>query len=197
MDNNQYVKLLNNIINFGIDEKEELTIEERKQRIENFRNSLSYEQYEELFLKIEDYLFNIKEGLQSKEAVLNKLLEIINSCTVFENNISKFPISIQKIYMSYMQFRRLLILFDMIYSCEFTRVFDFEELMMSYINYLDSFENELFIHLNFSRIKKFNNNILEYLNKKDFNGIKHIENINNKELINTIKNRIASFQNNR
>ena len=196
MDNN-YVKILNNLINFGIDENEELTREERFKRMQDFRNSLSYEKYESLFIDIEKYLLNENVSLQDKDITLTTLLELIRSYSVFEDNVDKFPINIQQIYISFINFRRLLILFEQVYYSEITRIIDFEEVMNSYMDYLDSPENELFINICFSKIENFNSNILDYLNKEDCNGIKHIDNINNPELINLLKTKINGLQNNR
>lgn len=197
MDNNNYVKILNNLINFGIDENEELTREERFKRMQDFRNSLSYEKYESLFIDIEKYLLNENVSLQDKDTTLTTLLELIRSYSIFEDNVDKFPINIQQIYISFMDFRKLLILFEQVYYSDITRSIDFEEVMNSYMNYLDSPENELFINICFSKIENFNSNILDYLNKKDYNGIKHIDNINNPELINLLKTKINGLQNSR
>ena len=197
MDNNNYVKILNNLINFGIDENEELTREEKFKRMQDFRNSLSYEKYEFLFIDIEKYLLNENVSLQDKDTTLTTLLELIRSYSIFEDNVDKFPINIQQIYISFMNFRRLLILFEQVHYSEITRIIDFEEVMNSYMDYLDSPENELFINVCFSKIENFNSNILDYLNKKDYNGIKHIDNINNPELINLLKTKINGLQNKR
>ena len=62
--------------------------------MQDFRNSLSYEKYEFLFIDIEKYLLNENVSLSCKDTTLTTLLEFIRSYSVFEDNVDKFPINI-------------------------------------------------------------------------------------------------------
>lgn len=197
MENKDYIKILNTLINFGIEENEELTREERFKRMQDFRSNLCYEKYEYLFLELDEYLFNENVSLSSKDTTLTTLLEFIRSYPILENNIDKFPINIQNFYNNFIDFRRILILFEQIYYCDITKTTDFADVMNMYFDFLDDLANELFIHICYLKIENLNKSILDYLNKTDFNGIKHIDNINNPELINLLKTRISDLQNNR
>jgi len=197
MKNNDYVTQLNTLINFGIPDGLELSREERISRMKEFRDTLSYEKYEELFKEIEEYLLNEKVSLLDKDTTLTTLLEFIRSYPILEDNINKFSITIQQFYNNFIDFRRLLILFEQLYYFDITRPLEFEEIMNSYFEYLDNPQNELFIHIYYSKIEKFNKSILDYLNKTDFNGIKHIDNINNPELISLLKSKINDLNQNR
>jgi len=75
MKNNDYVTQLNTLINFGIPDGLELSREERISRMKEFRDTLSYEKYEELFKEIEEYLLNEKVSLLDKDTTLTTLLE--------------------------------------------------------------------------------------------------------------------------
>ena len=194
---NNYATYLNDLINFGISKSEELTYEERRIRMDDFRSSLSYEKYESLFLELENFLLNEEVSLNDKDITLTNLLEFIRCYPKLEDNIQKFPITIQKLYQNFLDFKRILVFFDLVNESDITRTLDFEFMANLYLDFLNNPEYELFIHINYSKIEKLNKDILNYFNKTDFNGIKNIDNINNQELINVLKDKMNDLKNNR
>lgn len=96
-----------------------------------------------------------------------------------------------------MNLNRLMILFEQIYYSDVCVPSEYERIVNEYFNYLDSLDNELYIHYCYSRIALFNNKLIEYLNKTDYNGVKHKDNINDPELISLLKSKINNLNNQR
>ena len=69
-------------------------------------------------------------------------------------------------------------------------VMDYIEIVNDYFEFLDNPNHELFIHECYSRITMFNEMLIEYLDKTDFEGIKHRDTINNSELEMLLKERL-------
>lgn len=197
MKRNNYVKILKTLINYGIEDNEVLKSDERLKRILEFKDDLSYQKYENLFLEIENYLLDSEVTMTDKDVVITNLLEFIRLYPKIENNFNSFPNTILNIYKSFMDLNGICVTFESIDRWEITMVVDFENFANMYFEYLDKKENELFIHLCYSKIESLNNRIINYLNKKDFNDVKNIDNINNPELIGMINSRIDSLKNGR
>jgi len=187
---NKYVVELNKLISFGIDSNEELTLEERKIRIKEFRETLSYEKYSDLFNKLQDYILNDKVFPEEKETIIFLVIEFIRSFPKLEDNIELFPNTIKILYKSFIDFKRLNILFERVYYSDICMAIDYIEIVNDYFEFLDNPNHELFIHDCYSRITMFNEMLIEYLDKTDFEGIKHRDTINNSELEMLLKERL-------
>lgn len=80
---NKYIIELNQLINFGISEDEELTREARYERMKSFRADLSYEKYRTLFKELQDYILNEEILINEKEQVILLMIEFIRNYPIF------------------------------------------------------------------------------------------------------------------
>lgn len=187
---NKYVVELNKLINNGINENEELTREERVSRIKEFRETLSYEKYSNLFNDLQKYILNDGILSEEKEIVIFLVIEFIRSFPKLEDAIELFPEIIKMIYKSFIEYKDLSILFEQIYFSDICRMKEYVEVVNRYLKFLENPNHELFIHDCYSRITIFNESLINYLDKTDFNGIKHRDTINNPELESLLKEKL-------
>lgn len=194
---NDFIEELKKLINFGIDGGEILSFEERKERMSSFRNDLSVDKYMNLFLSISNYLLSSEVSSLEKDEVIKYLLGFIRNFSIIENNISKLPVVIQNLYNSHINLFDILLAFDYIYTNDYTAIKFFEDTMLRYLDFLENPINEFYINNYFSYISKFNNKIIDYLNKVDINGIKHSDNIGDSKIIELLNKKIDELIKNR
>lgn len=185
---NNYINILNKLINFDISNNEELTIEERRRQIKEFRNSLSYEKYSNLFNELENYILNEEIDMLEKESVIYLIIEFIRSFPILEDNINSFPSNIKLLYKSFIEYKDINLLFEQVYYTDICMVFDYIDVVNRYLDFLDKPSNELFIHYCYSKVLSLNKKLLEYLDKKEMNNHTNREIINNEELENSLIN---------
>lgn len=190
---NKYIKELKKIINFGIDEEEILTNEERIRKSELFNSNFDYKNYLSLLSDIQSLLLS-DISITEKEEIIKNVLDFICTYVNVEENVEQLPIIIKSVYYSYYNLSSLVILIEDIFNDEYTNVIDFEDVVIKYMDFLESIENEFYIHNCYSNINKFNQMLLNYLKKTDFDGVKHEDNINNPELINLLKIKINNLE---
>ena len=192
-----YVNELNKLINFGISLNEDLTIEDRRNRIKEFRETLSYEKYSKLFNELENYILDNEIASDEKEKVIFLVLEFIRSFTRLEDNIDLFPNNIKILYNSFNEYNAIYILFEYIYYNDVCMVADYLNIVERYLSFLENPIHELFIHECYSRITILTESMINYLDKTDFNGVKHRDTINNHELENRLKEKLDNLNNSR
>lgn len=194
---NNYREILKTLINFGISNTEELPIDERRKRVKEFRDNLSYEKYSDLFTNLEAYILNNDINLIEKEEVISLIIELIRAYSKFEDNIELFPNTIKLLFKNYNDFNRLKILFEQVYYSDICMIIDYTNIVYDYLDFLDNSSNELFIQYCYSKILDFNEKLIIYLDKTESTGIKHRDIINNPELENTLKERLNILSNRR
>lgn len=184
---NNYINKLNTLINFGISNEENLTHEERRVRLSEFRENLSYEKYSDLFNELESYILNEENDFLEKEQVIYSLIEFIRSFPKLEDNIDLFPITIKSLYKGFIEYKNLNILFEQVYYSDICMVVDYNNIVNSYLEFLDKPCNDVFIHYCYSKVIELNKRLVDYLDKTEMNGMKNRDIINNSELENTLK----------
>ena len=190
---NKLLKEIKLIINFGIDENENLSKEERISRMQIFKKELSVEKYNALFINIEDALLKDNITLNEKDMLISKFLDLFSYYTVLQENYYKLPLILQQLYKSHSFYKRLCVLFEAIDNKEFAMTFDFEKIMLDYFDFLDNPENEFYIYNCYSKIEKINKMVNNFLNKKDFNDKKFEDVINKPELIFIFKEKSKQY----
>lgn len=187
---NSVIKEIQLVINFGIDDSEKLTREERISRMQKFRKELSVEKYSVLFSKIEAILLDENIQEEEKDLLISEFLNLLSYYTTLQESYEKFPGLLQQIYKSHMLYKRICILFEVINDYEFAAPNDFEQILLDYFDFLEKPENEFYIHNCYSKIDEFNKIVLKYLTKKDCENRTFENTINNPELIATFKNKV-------
>lgn len=182
-----YIDKLNTLINFGISNEELLTHEERKVRLHDFRSTLSYEKYSDLFNELESYILNEENDFLEKEQVIYSLIEFIRSFPKLEDNIELFPNSIKTLYNGFIEYKNLCVLFEQVYYSDICMIVDYNDIVNSYLEFLDKPLNDLFIHYCYSKVIELNKRLIDYLDKTEMTGMKNRDVINNPELENTLK----------
>lgn len=184
---NNYINKLNTLINFGISSEENLTHEERRVRLKDFRNNLSYEKYSDLFNELESYILNEENDFLEKEQVIYSLIEFIRSFPKLEDSIDLFPITIKSLYKGFIEYKNLSILFEQVYYSDICMVLDYNDIVNEYLVFLDKPCNDVFIHYCYSKVVELNKRLIDYLDKTEMNGMKNRDVINNPELENVLK----------
>lgn len=186
-------KLLNEIkliINFGIDESEIISREDKINRMKQFRETLSVEKYYDLFLGIQNSLLDEKVLESEKDLLISEFLNLLSYYTTLQESYEKFPELLKQIFIFQNLYKRLCILMEVINDYDVPMPLDFEEILLDYFDFLENPDNEFFIHNCYSKIDIFNKIILDYLNKKDYNNKKFEDSINKPELISLFKTKI-------
>lgn len=192
-----FVTELKTLINFGIRNTEKLTPGERRNRMASFRKEVSIDKYRDLFNSLQDYFLNEEVPSEEKSDVIILTIEFIRYFPALEDNITFLPSIIQKLYSCHMNLYKIMFMFEYLESREFTCINDFNTIMLDYLDYLDNSENDFYIHNCYSKIKDFNDKIFGYLNKCDYNGIRHRDNINKPELISQLESKFNQLDESR
>lgn len=195
--NNKYVNKLKRLINFGVSENENLTTEDRINRMQEFRKTLSVENYYGFINEIQEFLLDENIQPEEKDEVIFLTLRFINDYVPLRENINKFPKLIVELNNSNEEFNRVNFLLQELTHSDVTKTYLFEETIKLYFEFIDNPQNDFYIHNCYSRIAEFNRKILIYLETKDFEGVAHKENINNPELIAILNEKINILNNTR
>jgi len=194
---NKIVEKLKLLLNFGISDSENLTNEDRVNRMQEFRKTLTVEYYYDFFQEVQEFIINENISVEDKGEIILLTLRFVNDYVPLRENISKLPEIIIKLNESNEIFNRIMFYLQELVSSEVTKPYLFEEGIKLYFDFLDNPINEFFIHNCYSRIDEFNKKILKYLDTMDIDGNLHKDIINNPELIATLKERIDILENSR
>jgi len=186
---NKYYEILKRINNFGIEEDEILTHEERQKRMSEFRKKKLVE-YKELILEIERYLFENNNDDLDKEKVIIELADVLRNH--FRTEINQLPISIQKLYSSHYTFNNMGILFDNIKDVEFCAYKPYEDILYDFLEYIHNEQNETYIHFCYTNIRNFFQQLSDYLEKEDKNHNKY-KNMVNIDLFNYLNEKLKDL----
>lgn len=175
-------KILETIRNLNI--KDGLSIEEKNTKIEKESGAL--------FQEIESYLLNNEIFVEDKIEVITLLFEFIDAYPLIQNKIKDVPISIRYLYRDYVNLKGINVLFEIVNSYEFPANNDFEDLVTRYLNFLNDTNTELFIQYCSAYIRKFNNQLKNYLNREYLGET--FEKSFNQDLINDLKQQFKNFE---
>lgn len=194
---NNYLKKLTILINFGLEANINYTQEEKYKVMSSLRNSVSIAKYQDFFNELQNYLLNNDIKSEEKDLIINKIIEFISLYPSLYQHVEKLPILITKIYYIDEILNRFTILFEQIENLEITVIKGFQDITKRYLEFLNNEDNSYYIHNCYSKIEKFNNKLLDYLNRKDSNGVRNEININNPELISEFKNTVIYLETSR
>jgi len=183
-----YISMFKKLNNFGIDADEKLSDEEIKNRMSQFRKSLTFNDYKKLFDDLEKYLLSFNVLKSEKQEVMILLLEFIDLYYGIQKHLDEFPLTIKNLYKSHSKLNGYKALMENANKYEFPAVDEFERLILIYLDYLDDMNNDFFIQICSSIISKFNDDLIVYLNR-EYNGKKFAEYLN-RDLINHFYDKI-------
>ena len=186
---NKYLKKLYELYNFGIKNGEELSPSERSIRISEFKENLSYENYSDLFNDITNYLLDENVVSEEKSEIINMLLEVIKYFPKFSNDIKKFPSLINELYAINEKLFYMFFEFGNLETIEICSPVVFEKTTLNYINFLEDPVNEFYVHNYYGKIENYNNRLLKYLDRIDYDG-KEFKTLINPEVIEILKTKI-------
>ena len=157
--------------NFGISNIDQISVEEKKKRANDFLENYSFEQYENLFIQINAVLIDDNVSVLEKNQLTNLLLECIDLYTKLKGNIDKFPKVIKEVYCSYNAFKLIEFGVDNYLYPGIVAVRYVEDMLVYYMDFMDDPNNQTFLDLCFDKIEQTNEKIIREFEKSDQMGI--------------------------
>ncbi len=162
------------------------------QEVKNKLNELyKYQNIDEVNLDIFEEVSNILNdnniNIEDKQEIVYLLIDVSKCLVGFEKIMNKLPFTIQSILKSYNDLKNIQILTETLESCkEYVLPTLFENDVSKYFDFLEEDNNELFIMYDNYYINRFNQYLLDYINRVDVNNEKFASGIN-KDIVNKIK----------
>ena len=141
----------------------------------------------EIFEDVNNILNDNSVDIEDKQDIVYLLIEVSKCLTGFEKIISKLPINLQSILNSYEDLKNIQILFETLENIkEFVMPKIYEKIVIQYLDFLENNNNQEFIMYDNYYINKFNQYLLDYLNRIDINNEK-FENGISKDIVDKVK----------
>ncbi len=162
------------------------------QEVKNKLNELyKYQNIDEVNLDIfEEVSNNLNDNninIEDKQEIVYLLIDVSKCLVGVEKIFNKLPFNIQSILKSYNDLKNIQILTETLESCkEYVLPTIFENAVSRYFDFLDDNNNGLFIMYDNYYINRFNQYLLNYINRVDVNNEKFANGLN-KDMVNKIK----------
>ncbi len=141
----------------------------------------------EIFEEVDSNLNDGNINIEDKQEIVYLLIEVSKCLGGFEEIIKELPSNLQKILNSYNELKNIQILYETLENIkEYVIPNIYERIVMQYLNYLENDNNQLFIMYDNYYINRFNQYLLDYLNRVDINNEK-FENGISKDITEKVK----------
>ena len=141
----------------------------------------------EIFEEVDSNLNDGNINIEDKQEIVYLLIEVSKCLGGFKEIIKELPSNLQKILNSYNELKNIQILFETLENIkEYVIPNIYERAVMQYLNYLENDNNQLFIMYDNYYINRFNQYLLDYLNRIDINNEK-FENGISKDIVQKVK----------